>query len=112
MTSSTLNQALIESYHSFLPRGRYPQAFLFLELDPKAVDVNVHPSKREVRFREGRPFARFCHPESFARHPVSRGPRGSRGQGQRRSDAAGLGRREMPPRKPHFRRRKKGEGEG
>ncbi|MBC9866863.1 MAG: DNA mismatch repair endonuclease MutL [Opitutae bacterium] len=52
VTSSTLNQALIESYHSFLPRGRYPQAFLFLELDPKAVDVNVHPSKREVRFRE------------------------------------------------------------
>ncbi len=52
VTSSTLNQALIESYHSFLPRGRYPQAFLFLELDPKTVDVNVHPSKREVRFRE------------------------------------------------------------
>lgn len=52
VTSSTLNQALIESYHSYLPRGRYPQAFLFLDLDSRSVDVNVHPSKREIRFRE------------------------------------------------------------
>ena len=52
VTSPTLNQALIESYHAYLPRGRYPIAFLFLELDPGAIDVNVHPAKREVRFRE------------------------------------------------------------
>jgi DNA mismatch repair protein MutL len=52
VTSPTLNQALVESYHSYLPRGRYPIAFLFLELDPAAVDVNVHPSKREIRFRD------------------------------------------------------------
>ena len=52
VTSQTLNHALIESYHAYLPRGRYPIAFLFLELDPGAVDVNVHPAKREVRFRE------------------------------------------------------------
>ena len=52
VASPTINQALVESYHSFLPRGRYPQAFLFLELEPGAVDVNVHPAKREVRFRE------------------------------------------------------------
>lgn len=52
VTSPTLNQALIESYHAYLPRGRYPIAFLFLELDPAALDVNVHPAKREVRFRD------------------------------------------------------------
>lgn len=52
VTSPTLNQALVESYHAYLPRGRYPVAFLFLELDPGAVDVNVHPAKREVRFRD------------------------------------------------------------
>lgn len=52
VTSPTLNQALIESYHSYLPRGRYPITFLFLGLDPGAVDVNVHPSKREIRFRD------------------------------------------------------------
>jgi DNA mismatch repair protein MutL len=49
--SRTLNYALIESYHESLPKGRYPSAFVFFEIDPAAVDVNVHPSKREVRFR-------------------------------------------------------------
>lgn len=47
----TLTYALIESYHESLPKGRYPVAFLFFECDPAAVDVNVHPAKREVRFR-------------------------------------------------------------
>ena len=49
--SRTLSYALVESYHEALPKGRYPLAFLFLEIDPAAVDVNVHPAKREVRFR-------------------------------------------------------------
>ena len=49
--SRTLNYALIESYHESVPRGRYPLAFVFLHCDPAAVDVNVHPAKREVRFR-------------------------------------------------------------
>ncbi|MDF3059214.1 MAG: mismatch repair protein MutL [Rariglobus sp.] len=46
-----INYALIESYHESMPKGRYPLAFVFFEIDPAAVDVNVHPSKREVRFR-------------------------------------------------------------
>jgi DNA mismatch repair protein MutL len=49
--SRTLNYALIESYHESMPKGRYPVAFVFFECDPAAVDVNVHPAKREVRFR-------------------------------------------------------------
>jgi len=49
--SRALNYALIESYHEALPKGRYPAAFVFFEIDPAAVDVNVHPAKREVRFR-------------------------------------------------------------
>ncbi len=49
--SRTLNYALIESYHESIPKGRYPVAFVFFDCDPAAVDVNVHPAKREVRFR-------------------------------------------------------------
>jgi DNA mismatch repair protein MutL len=44
--------ALTESYHTLIPKGRYPLAFVFLEMDPAWVDVNVHPAKREVRFRD------------------------------------------------------------
>jgi DNA mismatch repair protein MutL len=49
--SRTLNYALIESYSESLPKGRYPLAFVFFECEPASVDVNVHPAKREVRFR-------------------------------------------------------------
>jgi len=50
--SRTLNYALLESFRESLPAGRHPPAFLFLQCDPAAVDVNVHPAKREVRFRD------------------------------------------------------------
>jgi DNA mismatch repair protein MutL len=49
--SRALNGALLESYRESLPQGRYPVAFVFLECRPADVDVNVHPAKREVRFR-------------------------------------------------------------
>jgi DNA mismatch repair protein MutL len=45
-----LNYALIEGYHTSLMKGRYPVCCLFLELNPAAVDVNIHPAKREVKF--------------------------------------------------------------
>jgi len=45
-----VNYALIEGYHNALMKGRYPVCCLFLEMDPAAVDVNIHPAKREVKF--------------------------------------------------------------
>lgn len=50
--AAPLAAAIREGYHTLLPRDRHPVLFLFLTLDPTAVDVNVHPTKKEVRFRE------------------------------------------------------------
>jgi DNA mismatch repair protein MutL len=50
--SPVLSAALREGYHTALMKGQFPVTFLFLTLDPAAVDVNVHPAKREVRFRD------------------------------------------------------------
>src|SRR5438067_2019333 len=49
----SLGHALQEGFRGLLMTGRYAVAFLFLELPPEAVDVNVHPTKSEVRFRDG-----------------------------------------------------------
>ena len=44
--------ALASAWEGYFPKGAYPAAVLFLEVPPDAVDVNVHPTKAEVRFRE------------------------------------------------------------
>jgi DNA mismatch repair protein MutL len=47
-----LHHAVMGAYAGLLPEGAHPAYFLFLELDPKKVDVNVHPTKTEVKFEE------------------------------------------------------------
>jgi DNA mismatch repair protein MutL len=49
----SLQHALGEAYRGLLLTGRYPICFLLLELPPRLVDVNVHPTKLEVRFQDG-----------------------------------------------------------
>ncbi|MGA7193846.1 MAG: DNA mismatch repair endonuclease MutL [Anaerolineales bacterium] len=46
-----LTTALIQAYHTLLMVGRYPMGAVFIEIAPEEVDVNVHPAKAEVRFR-------------------------------------------------------------
>ncbi len=48
-----LAHALRHAYEGLLTRGQQPVAFVFLEMDPECVDVNVHPAKTEVRFQDG-----------------------------------------------------------
>jgi len=50
----SLAHAVAQAYHTLLPPGRHPVAVIALEMDPANVDVNVHPTKREVKFHNGR----------------------------------------------------------
>ena len=46
-----LTYAVVQAYHTLLPSGRYPMAVLMIQIAPDLVDVNVHPTKAEVRFQ-------------------------------------------------------------
>ncbi len=51
-TNKSLNFAVYSGYDDLIEKGDYPSFFLFIEIDPKKVDVNVHPSKLEVKFED------------------------------------------------------------
>lgn len=59
VTDRLMNHAIISAYSNLLSRNEYPFYCLDLQLDPMAVDVNVHPTKMEVRFREQNEVYRF-----------------------------------------------------
>ena len=50
----SVNHAIYDAYRTLLPKGRHPALFLFLDISPAVVDVNVHPAKAEVRFANQR----------------------------------------------------------
>lgn len=50
--SNYLNHAIYKAYKDMIPSDRYPLFVLFLEVDPERIDVNVHPTKQEVKFED------------------------------------------------------------
>lgn len=45
----TLTKAIVDAFHTYIPTGKYPIAYVNIKLDPMLIDVNVHPTKQEVR---------------------------------------------------------------
>ncbi|OJH17025.1 hypothetical protein BLX88_20525, partial [Bacillus obstructivus] len=64
--SIPLNQAIIRGYHTLLPIGRSPIVVLSINMDPILVDVNVHPTKLEVRFSKDKEL--YTQIEELIRH--------------------------------------------
>ncbi len=66
-----LTYAVVQAYHTLLPSGRYPMAVVMIQMSPDEVDVNVHPTKAEVRFRS--PDAVFSAVQRAVRRAVVQG---------------------------------------
>ncbi len=69
ISDPALGTAVTQAYQNLLMVGRYPLAMVFMNMDPQEVDVNVHPTKAEVRFRE--PHRIFSLVHSAVRKTVS-----------------------------------------
>ncbi len=57
--SRTLQYSLEEAYRSLIMIGKYPIAILFLEIPPQWIDVNIHPTKKEIKFRDERVISKY-----------------------------------------------------
>ena len=104
-----LLHAVRDAYGNTTPSGRFPAVFLFLDIDPQTVDVNVHPQKTEVRFSDGRRVHAAVRDAIAAAHDHSRvvpnldeltGPRTPRLQEVREATLGYLGRGEAGRREP------------
>ncbi|MBL7942941.1 MAG: DNA mismatch repair endonuclease MutL, partial [Flavobacteriales bacterium] len=52
--NSYLHHAVMNAYEQLLPQGHYPLYFLYLEIDPAQIDINIHPTKTEIKFQDER----------------------------------------------------------
>jgi DNA mismatch repair protein MutL len=59
VVSKTINHAVFTAYDQLLEKGEYPFFVLFLDLDPKNIDINVHPAKMEIKFEDERNIYKF-----------------------------------------------------
>ena len=97
--SAALRFAVSDAYQSELPGGRYPVASVALRLPADAVDVNVHPAKAEVRFRDQRGVARVL------RHAIVRALEGAAPVGWSLGDAPATGETSAEGTRPSLRER-------
>lgn len=56
--SPYFHKAVMQAYEKLIPAGTQPSYFLFFEVDPDKIDVNIHPQKIEVRFDDGPRYGR------------------------------------------------------
>ncbi|MEQ8705045.1 MAG: DNA mismatch repair endonuclease MutL [Phaeodactylibacter sp.] len=52
--SNYLNHAVVSAYEELLPNGTYPLYVIFIDIDPRRIDINVHPTKQEIKFEDER----------------------------------------------------------
>ena len=67
------HKAVMQAYEKLLPADAFPSYFLFLEIDPAAIDINVHPTKTEIKFEDDRAIWQVIFAavrESLGRHNV------------------------------------------
>jgi DNA mismatch repair protein MutL len=67
------NKAIMQAYQQLLPPDTFPSYFLFLEIDPGNIDINVHPTKTEIKFENERDIWQIIHAavrESLGKHNV------------------------------------------
>jgi DNA mismatch repair protein MutL len=86
VNDASLTYSIVQAYHRLLPGGRYPLAVVMVDLPPGDVDVNVHPTKAEVRFRDGdavfRAVQRAVRRTLLERSPVPRAASGAVDRGE------------------------------
>ena len=56
ITNKTMSYAVSKAFESKIPKGKKPNVFVFLDLNPKHIDVNVHPQKLEIRVKDNNMF--------------------------------------------------------
>lgn len=87
ITDQRVTYAVIQAYHTLIPSGRYPSSVILVDMPPHEVDVNVHPTKAEVRFRS--PDAVFSAVQRAVRRAVIDQSHAPAIQNQRSDDAPG-----------------------
>ena len=72
--SGYLEHAVRRAFEELVARDNYPGWFLFLELDPASIDINIHPTKTEIKFRDERAVYSIVHAavrRALGRHNIT-----------------------------------------